>query len=340
MTDWAELHAGATRDIYRRTLLELAREDLRVFCVDTDMGGLEDGFGAELPGQYVNVGIAEANMMGISAGLAAAGMIPFANTMSAFASLRACEQLRTDVAANNLPVRIVGTHGGLSAGHYGPSHHALEDLAILRTMPNLTVIVPADAAETAYATRAAAHHPGPVFVRLGRAATPLVHHGPYDFQIGRAVRLADGGDVTLIATGPLPVSMALQARETLLGLGVRARVLNMHTVKPLDSDAVVRAARETGGIVTVEDHLAIGGLGGAVCEVVCEAAPCPVRRVGAQVSYVDVVGDEADLLAHAGVSHDHLVDAAMRIAHGERTLSKSQVLRVHGSEDDADVSRV
>jgi transketolase len=306
--------AGAGRDVYRRTLLELARADARVFCVDSDMGGFEDGFAAELPAQYVNVGIAEANLLGTCAGLAAAGLIPFANTMSTFATTRACEQLKLDVAGSALPVRIVATHGGLSAGHYGPSHHALQDLAILRTMPHLTVLVPADAVETALAVRAAAYHPGPVFIRLGRGETPAVHEGPYDFRIGRAAQLAGGDDVALLATGPLPVHYARQAARVLAGHGVAARVLNMHTVKPLDSAAVLAAARETGGIVTVEDHLVTGGLGGAVSEVVTAEHPCPVRRIGVPDAYLDRVGSETELLADAGVTVEHIVAEALHLA--------------------------
>jgi transketolase len=310
---WADRYAGASRDVYRRTLAELATADPRIFCVDSDMGGFEDGFAAVLPAQYVNVGIAEANLLGVSAGLAAAGLIPYANTMSSFATTRAAEQLKIDVAGNRLPVRIVATHGGLSAGHYGPSHHAAEDLAILRAMPHLTVVVPADAAETDAAVRASVDHPGPLFLRLGRAATPLVHHGPYEFRIGTAVQLADGDDVTVIATGPVPVGIALAAHERLLRHRVAARVLNMHTVKPLDESAVLRAARETAGIVTVEDHIVSGGLGGAVCEVVTAADPCRVRRIGLAEAYLDHVGDEAELLEEAGVTVDRVVEEALRV---------------------------
>jgi transketolase len=303
----------SARECYRRTLLELARADPRIFCVDTDMGGLEDGFGAELPGQYVNLGIAEANMMGVCAGLAVAGLIPFANTMSIFAVTRACEQMRTDIAANNLPVRVVVTHGGLSAGHYGPSHHALEDLAIARALPNLTVIVPADAAETMNAVRAAAYHDGPVFVRLGRGPTAPLHHRPYEFTIGGAVTMAEGDDVTLIATGPLPVAFALWAGQELARAGVSARVLDMHTVRPLDTSAVLRAARETRGIVTVEDHISAGGLGGAVCEVVAGGHPCPVRRIGAESALVDSVGSERELLEEVSVTPERIVFEALRL---------------------------
>ncbi|GAA1989573.1 transketolase family protein [Kitasatospora viridis] len=321
---WAALYQGAARDTYRRTLLELARTDERIHCVDSDMGGFEDGFAAELPGQYVNVGIAEANLFGLSAGLAAAGLIPFANTMSAFATTRAAEQLKLDVAGSSLPVRIVATHGGLSAGHYGPSHHALQDLAILRTMPQLTVLVPADAGETALAVRAAAYHPGPVFIRLGRNPTPQVHPEPYAFTIGEAVRLVDGDDVALLATGPLPVHYALTAARLLAERGISARVLNMHTIKPLDRAAVLAAAQETAGLVTVEDHLVVGGLGGAVSELVTSEHPCRVRRVGIEDRYLDSVGDERDLLEDGGVTVDRIVTEALTLLGAARSDSPDQ----------------
>lgn len=303
----------AAREAYRMALLDLARSDARIFCVDSDTGGLEDTFAIELPDQYVNVGIAEANLLGVSAGLAVAGMIPYAHTMSAFATLRAAEQLRTDIAANALPVRVVATHGGLSAGHYGPSHHALEDLAIARCMSGLTVVVPADAAQTTWAVKATAYHPGPVYLRLGRNPTPEVRESSHDLAIGRAVELGAGDDITLIACGPLPTHLALAAKRTLTGHGVEARVLGMHTIAPLDATAVALAARQTAGIVTVEDHLAAGGLGGAVCEVVCATRPCPVRRIGAPTGFLDRVGTEAELLEDAGVTAERVVAAALDI---------------------------
>jgi transketolase len=278
-------------------------------CLDSDVGGLEDLF-AELPDQYVNVGIAESNLIGMAAGMAAAGLRPFAHTLSSFAATRACEQIKVDVAGNGLPVRIVVTHGGLSAGHYGPTHHAVEDVAIMRTMPGMTVLVPADAFEAEQALHAAADLPGPVFLRLGRAATPLVHTEPCRFQVGRAVLLADGDDVTLVAAGPYPVLMSLQASELLAFAGVRARVLDMHTIKPLDTEALLRAAQETAGIVTVEDHLVIGGLGAAVCETVAAERPCPVRRVGVPDRFSDLVGDEVSLLTAAGITPERIAAQA------------------------------
>ncbi|MFI8951942.1 transketolase family protein [Streptomyces sp. NPDC053750] len=308
--DAAEHYAVPTREVYRRTLLELARADPRIFCVDSDMGGLEDGFGRELPDQYVNVGIAEANLMGVSAGLAHSGLLPYANTISGFAASRAAEQVKIDVAGNNLPVRIVVTHAGVSAGHYGPTHHALEDIALIRPLPHMTVVVPCDAAETEAAVRATAALPGPLFLRLGRARTPLVTAEPNGFRLGEARLLRDGDDVTLVATGPYPVVMALEAAELLARQGCEARVLNMHTVKPLDVAALGRAARRTRGLVTVEDHVRVGGLGAAVCEAVAEDHPCPVRRIGVPDGYLDFVADERSLLEHAGVSPERIAAAA------------------------------
>jgi transketolase len=308
-----ELYAGSTREVFRRLLVELAREDRRIVCVDSDMGGLEETFGGEFPDRYFNVGIAEANMMGVAAGLAAGEKLPFVHAISSFAAVRACEQLKVDVAGNNLPVRVVVTHAGVSAGHYGPTHHALEDVAIVRALPNMTVIVPADGIETVAAVRAIVDRPGPVFVRLGRKATPLVHPEPYELRVGRAVRLRDGEDVTLVAAGPQPVLMALEARDELAGRGVSARVVNMHTIKPIDRDELLDAARTTRGIVTVEDHVVVGGLGGAVCEVVAGEHPCPVRRVGMPDRYCDAVGDERELLEHGGVTPGRIVAEAVSV---------------------------
>jgi transketolase len=313
---WTECYAVPSREVYRRTLVELARADARIFCVDSDMGGLEDLLGRELPEQYVNVGIAEANLIGVCAGLAHSGLLPYANTLSSFAAARACEQVKVDVAGNNLPVRIVVTHAGLSAGHYGPTHHAIEDIAIIRTLPNMTIVVPCDAAETEASTRATADLPGPLFLRLGRAATPMVHTGPFEFRLGQAGLLRDGDEVAIVATGPYPVVMALEAADLLARKAISARVLNMHTVKPLDGAALGRAARETAGLVTVEDHVLVGGLGAAVCESVAADHPCRVLRIGVPDAYLDVVAGERSLLERVGVSSRRIADAAADIVRG------------------------
>jgi transketolase len=311
---WADRYGGTTRDVYWRTLLDLARAEDRIFCLEADVGSVAETFATQFPSRYANVGIAEANLMGVAAGLAAVGWLPYVHTFSGFAACRACEQLKIDVAGNNLPVRVAVTHGGMSAGHYGPSHHALDDMAIVRAMPNMTVIIAADTVETEQAVLATAQLPGPLYLRLGRAPTPLVYHEPYAFRPGHAVLLRPGDDVTIVAAGPYPVTMALAAHDELAaGFGVRARVLNMHTIKPLDRAALVQCATETGAVVTVEDHVLAGGLGGAVCETLAETIPCPVRRIGVPDAFFDRVGGERQLLEAAGVNLVSIVTAAMEL---------------------------
>ncbi len=301
------------RAAYRAALVDLARADTRIWCLDSDMGGLEKQFQAELPGQYVDVGIAEANMMSIAAALASTGILPFANTMAAFASARALEQVKLDIAYHDLPVRIVATHAGYSAAHYGPTHHAQSDLAAMRTLPNMTVLTPADAYETVRLVTAAAYLPGPVYLRLGRNPIEPVYTTDTGLTIGKAVELRAGDDVTIVAAGALPVRFALDAADDLAARGVGARVLNLHTIKPLDVAALVAAAEETAGIVTVEDHSVLGGVGGAVAEVLAEHRPVPVRRVGIADTFCARPGTHAEQLAAAGVSPAHVVAAALSI---------------------------
>jgi transketolase len=305
---WAARFPDSDRETYRKTLLELARGDARVYCLDTDMGGLETSFQDHLPQQYVDLGIAEANLMTVGAALAKMGKIPFVNTMAAFASSRAYEQVKIDIAYNNLPVRIVATHGGLAAAYLGPTHHAQQDFAVMRALPNMTVMTPADAVETAKMVEAAAYLPGPVYLRLGRNRTDLVYQADYELVVGRAVELRPGDDLTIVAAGSYPVLAALGAHDRLAALGVSARVLNMHTIKPLDEEALVRAAHETRAIVTVEDHGILGGLGGAVAETLAERAPVRVRRIGIVDAFCDRVGDHRQLLEWYGVDATHLVE--------------------------------
>lgn len=311
--DWATRFTGSAGDAYRKALLELAAQDSRIYCLDTDMGGLETSFAAHLPHQYVDLGIAEANMMTIAAAFAKVGKIPFANTMAAFASARAYEQVKIDIAYNNLPVRIVATHAGLSAAQLGPTHHAQQDVAAMRSLPNMTVLVPADAAETVKIVQAAAYFPGPVYIRLGRRPTDLVYHSDYDLTIGRAIELRPGQDVTIVATGAHPVLAALQAYDHLATFGISARVLNMHTIKPLDLEAVVAAAQETRGLVTVEDHSIIGGLGGAIAETLAEHMPAPIRRIGIADTFCDCVGDHGELLEIYGITAAGITEAALAL---------------------------
>lgn len=269
------------RDAFSQTLESLAAEDPRIVAVVNDSVGSTKlkNFSKRFPGRFVNVGIAEQNMVGISAGLANGGKIPFVCAASCFLTARAMEQIKVDVAYSNHDVRLCGMSSGVAYGELGPTHHSIEDLAWTRVIPNLAVVVPADPLETREAVKYSAAHRGPMFIRLSRIGVPSVHPDDYTFQLGKAVRLREGTDVTLIANG-IMVSRALEAAELLAKQGVSARVLNMSTVKPLDIAAVEEAARSTRGIVTVEEHSVYGGLGGAVAEVVAQSHPTRMRILG------------------------------------------------------------
>ena len=313
--------ADSDRAAYRATLLELARADSRIWCLDSDMGGLEKQFEAELPNQYVDLGIAEANLMSVGAALASTGILPFVNTMAAFASARALEQIKIDIAYHALPVRIVGTHSGFSAAHLGPTHHAQQDLAVMRSLPNMTVMTPADAGETVRMIKAAAYLPGPVYIRIGRSATDPVYRDEAEFTVGRAVELRAGHDVTIVAAGAYPVLFAIEAAKRLAGLGIEAAVLNMHTIKPLDMPALIRATSSTAGLVTVEDHSLLGGLGGAVAEAVAVHRPTRVLRVGMADAFCARPGTHREQLVASGVSPEHVVAAAKAVVRGHTEMT-------------------
>ncbi len=303
----------ATRDAYGKTLVELGRADKRIVALDADLSGSTKTalFAKEFPERFFNAGIAEANMIGMAAGLAAGGMIPFASTFAVFAAGRAFDQIRQSVAYPRLGVKIVATHGGITVGEDGGSHQSVEDLAIMRALPNMTVLCPADGPETAAAIRAAAAFAGPVFIRLGRSKVPVVFPDPCPFAIGRGAVLHPGSDLTFITTG-LMSAQALTAAAILKEENISARVLHLGTIKPLDLEQVLSAARETGAIVTAEEHSVIGGLGGAVCEALAEGCPVPVERVGMR----DVFGQSGtadELLVHYGLTPAHLVEAAERV---------------------------
>jgi len=303
----------ATRDAYGKVLLQLGKENPKVVVLDADLSGsTKTGvFGKEFPERFFNAGIAEANMVGMAAGLAAGGMIPFASTFAVFAAGRAFEQIRQSLAYPKMNVKVVATHGGITVGEDGGSHQSVEDLAIMRALPNMTVLCPADGPETEAAVRAAAAYNGPVFIRLGRSKVPVVFTEGCDFAIGRGATLRQGTDLTFITTG-LMTAQALEAAAILAEEKVSARVVHLGTIKPLDVDLVLQAARETGAIVTAEEHSVVGGLGGAVCEVLCESCPVPVERVGLR----DVFGQSGlaeELLAHYGLTAAHLVEAAERV---------------------------
>lgn len=306
----------ATREVYRDTLAEVARADERVVCLDSDTGlfaGTDWGPAAE---RYINLGIAEQNLMGVAAGLARLGHLPFVNTMATFAATRALESVKLDIALAGLPVRIAATHGGLAAGHLGWTHHSLEDLGVMRMLPGMTVLIPADAAATEQLVRASLDLPGPVYLRLGRGATPELGPDLPALRIGQAQRLREGRDVTLVATGPHPVHMALTAAALLAAEGIEAAVLNMHTVKPLDRDALAAAARRGAGIVTVEEHWATGGLGSAVAEAVAENGACPVLRVAVADHFATGHGGQGYLLERNGITPDSVVARARRLVQG------------------------
>jgi transketolase len=294
--------------VYRDVLVELLGHSERLICLDSDTGlfsPVDWGAAAE---RYINLGIAEQNLMGVAAGLARAGRVPFVNTMATFAATRAFESVKLDIAFNDLPVRIAATHGGLSAGHLGSTHHSLEDLAVMRMLPNMTVLVPADAAATDGLVRASVELPGPVYLRLGRGPTPDLGTDLPPIRIGRAQKLREGRDISLVATGPHPVIAARAAADVLAEEGVEATVLNMHTVKPLDVEALAVAAETTQGIVTVEEHWAAGGLGSAVAEVVAEAgAKCPVLRVAVPDNFAAGTGGQRHLLERNGITAETVV---------------------------------
>ncbi|MFV2022391.1 transketolase family protein [Micromonospora sp. LOL_023] len=298
------------RDAYATTLIELAEVDRRVVAVVNDSVGSSklSEFQRRYPDRLINVGIAEQDMVGVAAGLANGGKIPFVSAASCFLTARALEQIKVDAAYSNRNINLCGMSPGMAYGELGPTHHSIEDLAWLRAIPNLSVVVPSDPTETAQAIRWAAGHPGPVFIRVSRMGVPTVNAEDYRFVAGRAVRLREGTDVTIIANGTV-VSPALEAADLLSGLGIEARVLSMPTVKPLDVDAVVAAARETGAIVTVEEALTTGGLGGAVAETVVQHHPVPVRFVGVPDVFAPT-GSARWLLDHFGISAAGIVDAA------------------------------
>lgn len=291
-------------------MCELARRDDRILFLVSDIGNITfDAFRAEFPQRFINVGVAEANMIGVSAGLALSGRIPVAYTIASFQVFRAFEQIRDDVCYQNLPVKIVGVGGGLAYGTLGPTHHTVEDLAMFRAVPNMTVVCPADPVEAQLLAAAAVELPGPVYIRLAKAGEPTIHGDGFSLRIGRAVRLADGGDVTLIATGVL-VRTALEGARLLRAHGIHASVIDMHTLKPLDDEAVLEAARRTGAVVTIEEHSIYGGLGGAVAEVLAErAAGVRLKRLGLPDHFCAEYGSQDDLLEQAGLSATAIVQA-------------------------------
>jgi len=299
----------APREIYGKTLVELGRENPDIVVLDADLSPstMTQYFKKEFPERFFEVGIAEQNMIGIAAGLAATGKIPFASTFAVFAPGRCFDQIRVSVAQARLNVKIVPTHSGLTVGEDGASHQALEDLALICSLPGFTVIVPADAIETKQAIRAVAALKGPCYVRLVRGKLPLVYDNSYHFEIGKAVTMRPGNDVTIIAIGVM-VAPALEAAAELLKEGINCRVLNMPTVKPIDEAAIVKAAEETGAIVTAEEHQEHGGLGSMVARVIAKHYPVPMEFVAIKDKFGGS-GKPAELLAKYGLTSKDIIKA-------------------------------
>ncbi len=285
----SEVKKIATRESYGNALAELGKKYGDLVVLDADLAGATKTsvFQKAFPDRHIDCGIAEANMMGIAAGLAAAGKVPFASTFAMFAAGRAFEQVRNSIGYPHLNVKIGATHAGISVGEDGATHQCNEDIALMRTIPGMTVVSPSDDVEARAAVEAAYLHKGPVYLRFGRLAVPVINDRPdYRFELGKGIVLREGKDVAIIATG-LCVSASLEAAEILAAAGIEAKVINIHTIKPLDEELVVQAARETGRVVTVEEHSIIGGLGSAVCDALSEKLPTRVKKLGIR----DVFGE-------------------------------------------------
>lgn len=306
----ADVIKKATREGYGAALVKLGEKYDNLIVMDADLAAATKTgmFKKAFPDKFYDAGIAESNMIGIAAGLAATGHIVFASSFAMFAAGRAFEQVRNSIGYTHLNVKIGATHAGISVGEDGASHQCCEDIALMRTIPGMVILNPADDVEAEKAVFAAAEYEGPVYLRFGRLAVPRIFDEDYDFQIGKGVELTEGNDVAIIATG-LMVNEALMAAEELKKEGINARVINMATIKPLDKDIVIKAAKETGAIVTAEEHNVIGGLGGAVSEVICENHPVPVVKLGVEDTF-GRSGPAVELLHLYGLDAEHIVAKA------------------------------
>lgn len=301
----SEVKKITTREAYGKALAEFGESYPDMVVLDADLAAATKTgvFKKKFPDRHIDCGIAESNMMGIAAGLSLTGKIPVASTFAMFASGRAFEQVRNSIGYPHLNVKIGATHAGITVGEDGASHQCNEDIALMRTIPGMTILNPADAVEARACVKAALDYEGPVYLRFGRAAVPVINDRPdYHFEMGKGVLLKEGNDVTIVATG-IMVAAALEAAEKMETEGVSAEVINIHTIKPLDKDLIIKSARKTGKVVTAEEHTIIGGLGGAVCEALCEDYPVPVCRIGIN----DVFGESGSagaLLVKYGLDGD------------------------------------
>ncbi|GAA0070531.1 transketolase family protein [Clostridium sardiniense] len=303
----------ATREAYGKALKDLASMNKKVVVLDADLSKSTKtaDFKAVAPERFFNMGIAEANMMGVAAGMSTCGKIPYVSTFAMFAAGRAFEQIRNSICYPRLNVKVCATHAGLTVGEDGASHQAIEDLSLMRSIPNMTVINPADAVETDAVIKAIAEIDGPCYVRLGRAAVNVINDkDTYKFELGKGVTLREGNDLTIVATG-IMVDAALEAAEMLAKDGISARVINIHTIKPIDRELLVKAAKETGALVTAEEHSVIGGLGSAVSEVLTEEYPVPVLKVGVQDKFGES-GKPNELLEAYGLTAKNIAEKAKK----------------------------
>lgn len=299
-----------TRDGFGEALVELGRKNKDVVVLSADLTDSTRAgwFKKEFPGRFFGLGVAEQDMIGTAAGFALMGKIPFACTFGVFASGRAWDQIRVSVGYMNLNVKIAGTHGGISVGPDGATHQAIEEISLMRIIPNMTIIVPCDAIEARKATIEAAKIKGPVYIRLGRSGVPVITKTEDTFKIGKANRLRDGKDLTIFACGQM-VDEAMSACDKLAGEGIAARLVNMHTPKPIDKDEIIKAAAETGAIVTAEEHTLFGGLGSAIAEVASQACPVPIKMVGIKDKFGQS-GSPDELFRYFGLTADDIVKAA------------------------------
>ncbi|MEW9095553.1 MAG: transketolase family protein [Clostridiaceae bacterium] len=303
----------ATREAYGKALAELGKENEKIVVLDADLSKSTKtaDFKKVCPERFFNMGIAEGNMMTVAAGMSTCDKIPFVSTFAIFATGRAFEQIRNSICYPKLNVKVCATHAGLTVGEDGASHQSVEDISLMRSIPNMIVISPSDGVETEAAIKAVAEYNGPCYVRLGRSAVPVINDFEgYEFEIGKAVKYREGKEATIIATG-IMVDAALEAYNILAEEGIKVRVLNMHTIKPIDKDAIIDAVRGTGVIITAEEHSIIGGLGSAVCEVVSEYSPAPVVRVGVKDTFGES-GKPEELLKAYGLTAEEIVKAVRK----------------------------
>ncbi|MDI6600321.1 MAG: transketolase family protein [Thermoanaerobacteraceae bacterium] len=300
----------ATRDAYGKTLLELGSQNKDIVVLDADLSKSTktNEFAKAYPDRFFDMGISEQDMIGTAAGLATCGKIPFASSFAVFATGRAYDQVRDSICYPNLNVKIAATHAGLTVGEDGATHQALEDISLMRGLPNMTVIVPADATSATKLIKLAAEYKGPVYIRLGRPSVPVIYQDTQEFQIGKGIRLKEGRDISIIATG-IMVSKAIEAADMLQKEGITAEVIDIHTIKPIDKELIIDTARRTGRVITCEEHNIYGGLGSAVCEVLSENYPARVKRIGVKDTFGES-GTPDELLKKYGLTSEEIVKAA------------------------------